>query len=156
MVLDLTAEPRHEAYRQLVEFCHARCARVSLVVREIDSLSEAAIELLEQLRPDQISVEEVSEWPGTKLLAGTALVYHYRTSPRLLHTLTGAVSALYDWVHPDRPEDPCFITDDGTAMLVSISHERDAYLELTPHNLMQLHTVAPRVARLVHPRHSRS
>ncbi len=147
-------EPRGEAYRQLLDFCHARCARVSLVVREMQWLSDAGVEILERLRPHQISVNELSEWPGTKLLADTASVYQYQASPRLLPSLRSAASGLYDWVHPERPEDLCFIRKDGTPMLVSISHERDAYLELTSDEVLQLRGKADLIVPLIRPRPS--
>src|SRR5207237_8929750 len=45
--------------------------------------------------------------------------------------LTSACAGLYDWVEPRLPEDPCLLRADGILWLVTIAHERDAYMRLS-------------------------
>jgi len=47
-----------------------------------------------------------------------------------VEVLTKSASGLYDWVQPSLPEDLCLLRPDETPWLVTISHERDAYLVL--------------------------
>ncbi|PIE57119.1 MAG: hypothetical protein CSA34_00450, partial [Desulfobulbus propionicus] len=41
------------------------------------------------------------------------------------------VEGLYEWQQPKQLEDLCFLRQDGTTLLATISHENDDYLELT-------------------------
>jgi hypothetical protein len=38
---------------------------------------------------------------------------------------------LFGWRQPELPEDLALLREDGTAVLASICHEHDAYLQLT-------------------------
>ena len=73
-----------------------------------------------------------SEWPGTKLLGGTALIRYYKWTEDCANIISNAVNGLYDLKQPDFPEDLCLIRGEGDPFLVTISHEKDAYLVLTP------------------------
>jgi hypothetical protein len=72
-----------------------------------------------------------SEWPGTKLLDSTALVYYFDLNKDSAEHLSKASTDLYSWLLPNLPEDLCLIKDDGNPWLVTISHEKDAYLLLS-------------------------
>ena len=72
------------------------------------------------------------EWPGTILLSDEASVYWFRVSADLGEKLKRQVESLFEWVHPELPEDPCFFREDGEVLLVTTSHEQDAYLLLKP------------------------
>ena len=132
MILNLLAEPVGRDYCALLTAGQAVCDEVSLVVRPGISLSPNGEKLLIQLESFILQVGEKSEWPGTRLLQETATVYRFKFSSRCAEILSSAASGLYSWVQPDLPEDLCLIRPSGDAWLVSITHERDAYLDITP------------------------
>ena len=151
MVWDFVSEPKGSTYAQLLDFCSRHCSQVLLVVREWDWLEEEALETLEELRAYQVSATESSEWPGTKLLNETATVYRYTMRPELLDILKYSASGLFDWCEPAKPEDLCLLRDQDTPLLVSISHEQDAYLELTEHEFSKVSNELPELAILLRP-----
>ena len=70
----------------------------------------------------------VTEWPGTKLLEGTAELHIFAVTPLSIKVIMNAVDNLYDWLGPKYPEDLCFIAHDGGHSLITISHEQKAWL----------------------------
>jgi hypothetical protein len=146
MICDFVSEPTGALYRQVLEFCAKYCDQAALVVREVDWLNPEALDLMERLRAFQLSVTETSEWPGTKLLTDTATVYRYSADGALVHLLEESARGLYDWVQPERPEDLTFFRPNGNAFLVTIAHERDGYLDLTPAEFDELAIQAPGLA----------
>jgi hypothetical protein len=132
MMLNLLAEPSGEEYRALVKAARVACEEALLVVRRGVPMSHDGEALLGRLKPFTLRVDECSEWPGTTLLQDTATVHRFRFSEQCAELLCGAARGLYSWLQPDLPEDLCLIRPGGDVWLVSISHEKDAYLELTP------------------------
>jgi len=59
-----------------------------------------------------------------------ATIYRFRLCNESAQLLK-AVDSLYAWQHPEFPEDLCLLRPDGTPWLVTIAHEKDAFLELT-------------------------
>jgi len=53
------------------------------------------------------------------------------------------VDGLYEWRAPERLEDMCFLRDDGTPVLATISHEHDAFMELTNKEFEELLKAVP-------------
>jgi hypothetical protein len=133
-VFDIINEPRGHTYRQLMTACAAWASMVLLVVRADDALDDFGKNVLRTLGEHLIDVRERSEWPGTKLLEGTATVYRFEVRPVILSALQDSVGGLYDWTQP-LPEDLCLLRRDGTPLLVTIAHERDAYLDLAQHEV---------------------
>ena len=128
----LTSNPTGAEYESLVEFCCSASVEMILVVREPRTEGDPSLrQTLADLSPHLIRITQTSEWPGTILYEDEADVYRYRVSPSLQLELERMASSLFDWVHPDVPEDPCFFREDGSVLLVTTSHERDAYLLLT-------------------------
>jgi hypothetical protein len=58
-------------------------------------------------------------------------------------------SGLFQWVGY-APEDPCFFRADGEVLLVTTSHERDAYLMLSEEEYQGLRLRFPDLASLLH------
>lgn len=127
--IDIRVEPREGAYRALLDAGLSVCDRFLLVVRERSWLSEAGQKVLCALSPSLINEAKRSEWPGTVLLSGQAEVLTYEYTPATLEVLASAVEGLYEWVAPF-PEDLCLLSGDD-AWLVSIAHERDAYIRVS-------------------------
>jgi hypothetical protein len=84
-----------------------------------------------ELHPYLLSEDQKTQWPGTMLLSDdSALVSRYSLTPQTSAILGGAVEGLFEWIGPGLPEDLCILRADGSPWLVTIAHERDAYLEL--------------------------
>jgi hypothetical protein len=114
-------------------------------VRTTVPLDADAQVAIEQLQVHLIEEEQTQEWPGTRLLLEHARVLHLQPSHTLGALLKRNAYSLFDWVHPSKPEDLCFLAADGRAILASISHEGEAYMELT---LEEIEDLSLKIERL--------
>jgi len=101
---------------------------------------------LSRLGASSLGITLADHWPGTNLIKHQASLYSYRVDNNLRRTLKSVASGLFDWIHPALPEDPCFFRPDGTVILTTIAHERDAYLTLTDAESSVLSISAPELA----------
>ena len=141
--VSLKREPTQSAYDQLLTFASERCGRLLLIVRKELGLSSTGEEFLEKLKPHHISRRSVSEWPGTRLLRDTALMIESEFSSEVAAMMMRTASRLFAWRQPALPEDPCLISDEGEPWLVTVSHERDAFLRISPGDLRRMRIEAP-------------
>lgn len=129
---NIAVAPVGDVYRQSVEYGCAVGKRALLVVRDPDIDPGTSIaSILEGLEPFLTRISRVREWPGTQLLLHEAALYEYAVSPALCAKLISLRPGLFEWLHPDAPEDLSFCREDGSPILVTTSHERDAYMFLT-------------------------
>jgi hypothetical protein len=150
--LRFVAEPRDRVYRRLLQFAARQANTLYVVVRDQIQLSDDARHTLSILEPSLVSVLNVTEWPGTKLLAGReARLFTYRTSASIMKELETCAGGLYGWIAPDLPEDLGFRRSDGSVWLASIAHERDAWLELELDELKELHKAYPEIEQMLQP-----
>lgn len=127
-IVDILEEPQGEVLAELLRYCGKKSERMTLVVRDMD-LAESGKSLLTAVSSFLTQSTRSREWPGTILHSGDATVLTYAAGPDLVETLLASVTGLYAFTQPRFPEDPCFYA--GTSnLLVTISHERDAYLVL--------------------------
>jgi hypothetical protein len=82
-----------------------------------------------------IDVREQSEWPGTRLFGHTASVTHFDLNDESVALLKSVSNSIFGWRTPKLPEDLCLLREDESVWLGSISHERDAWLEVTESEL---------------------
>jgi hypothetical protein len=129
--LRLTDEPRGDVYRRLVGHAASQSEVTLLVVRPDLGLGEEGRLLLGSLAAFLENEQMTSEWTGTRLLDEQARVLRYSLHPSVVGALQAATRRLYAWRQPLLPEDLCFLRAEDEPWLVSISHEEDAYLELT-------------------------
>jgi hypothetical protein len=127
----LAHEPRGDLYRALLVEALRLCNRFSLVQRGECIIDESAKAILAELSPHLREERSVSEWPGTRLLNGMAILREYELNEATAAIL-GRTAGLYDWCQPSRPEDLTFLRTSRDPWLVTIAHERDAYFEVTP------------------------
>lgn len=98
-----------------------------------------------------IRQRNVDEWPGTRLGDGTgrdALRSDFAVSVQSLEALLRVKVDLYGWsgdTRPPLPEDLGFVRADGTVVLATISHERDAWLELKENDVKLFKSFADQV-----------
>jgi hypothetical protein len=121
-----------------------------LVVRDprIDP-SEALQQKLARLEVCRTGTVLADEWPGTILFGSQATVHSFQVTAGLLQGMKALASHLFEWVHPAAPEDPCFFRADGQVLLVTIAHERDAYLMLTDSDSELVQARFPSLASLL-------
>ena len=63
--------------------------------------------------------------------------------PETAKILGEAVEGLFDWIEPELPEDLCILRPDGSPWLVTISHEQDAYFQLSDKEKGELTELVP-------------
>jgi hypothetical protein len=144
------SEPAGSEYADLIDFCCSLASKMILVVRDPQIRPGDAIrQRLAKLQPYRIEALRSREWPGTILYEDEAAVYWHHVTPGLQQCMKELASHLFEWVHPDAPEDPCFFRDDGQVVLVTISHERDAYLMLTEAEFVALEERFPGLAAIL-------
>ena len=145
---DLLAEPTGDLYRELLDFAVRECGVALLVVHKTPPLSESGSALISQLEPFLRSKEESWEWPGTEIdhIDDPASVLRYHYGPECADILKQATNRLYGWVQPDLPEDFCLLRDDDSPWLVTLVHDHDGYLYLSPEENARLVETVPRIA----------
>jgi len=144
-------EPRGLAYKELVSRSLRHADTLLLVTRHSIDIGPSALETLERLRPFTIGQHEASEWPGTRLFEHTATLYTIRLLPEVAAIMTEKARGLFDWTQPWLPEDPCLLRPDGSPWLVTISHEKDAYLSLSSEERETLLAGSPNLASVLGP-----
>ncbi len=147
-VFDVISEPRGDLLRRLIRAVAERSSSVMVVLRDDLGVSETASSLLARLEPHVIERRRSSSWPGTTLLDEDATTIRFRPVAPVLDQILSAADGLYEWQQPSLPEDLAFLRDDGTAILASISHERDAFLELDDEEYQALTRDIPELGEL--------
>lgn len=131
-IYNLRTEPTKEIYRKLLLYSLEYCDSFILVLRSTIPQTPSAKKIIKKLEPYVLKISEDSEWPGTKLTDNTATVYKFKLNRSTLELLLESAQSLYSWIQPNLPEDLCIIRHNNEPLLVTISHEKDGYLELTP------------------------
>lgn len=148
---NITAACKGALYIQLLHAAAPLSAKFGLIVHvPIDRLREPANAVMSRLDPHLITVEHVTEWPGTKTFGGrTEKRFLYRITPDSLHVLATAARDLYAWVNPDLPEDLHLLRQDGSTVLGTIAQEDDGWLELEPEEYAALGETLIKSLRLI-------
>lgn len=128
---DIVGNPSGLTYRALLQASLPFCTSVTVAARPSLGLNATGRNVISQLAPFLTREYEASSWPGTRLLRGTATVYQFRLTGQVVDAMSQTSDSLFSWIQPDLPEDPCFLRASGEPWLVTISHEHDAYLDLT-------------------------
>ena len=130
--LNISVEPRDAAYRDLLRVATEYCDEGLVVTRPSLEIDDHARSFLERLRPFLVNVQESSEWPGTVLYDEKATLYTFSYNDFAMKLLISKTSGLYEWQQPSLPEDLClFSREERRPWLVTIAHERDAYIDVT-------------------------
>ena len=143
---DVTKEPTGKSLKELLDALAPTAKSVLMVLRDGIGLTDHGASLLERLGPYLIERSRSSSWPGTILTTSEAVVLRFALKDAVLHELLAAGNALYDWQQPDLPEDPCLLREDGSPLLTTIAHERDAFVDLTDDEYRRLANVPAFVA----------
>jgi hypothetical protein len=151
MTHDIIREPCGGDYSELILFCAGIASTGLVVVNDPATVSMTAKVFLSALTPHLLEVKASSEWPGTRLLERSAWIYSFHMNRDITALLLRSAERLYAWLEPALPEDLCLMRNSGEPLLVTISHEHDAYLDLTDAEMSQLKgKISPQVL-LQHP-----
>jgi hypothetical protein len=143
IIIDITEEPHGDVYRMLVDIASRRCAYFHLVMRPSLPVDESARAMLKKLQPWLEEERQVSQWPGTVLHGHTATLYLFRLDRQVSKILQDSAEGLYDWIAPRLPEDLCFLRQDRSEWLITIAHEKDAYLHVDPVEEREIRSCVP-------------
>jgi hypothetical protein len=124
-------EPIGEEYTQLINSALLYCDTFLFVIRPELGMSDLCKTLVNRLEPFLSQKTQESEWPGTKLSSGAADIYRFKLSRDSARILTEISDKLFAWVQPNLPEDLSFLRSSGEPWLVTISHEKDGYFNLS-------------------------
>jgi hypothetical protein len=145
----LRSEPTGTAYYQLVDWAMSNCKLAMFVVRPDLGLNQHALNVISELHPFLVERETVSKWPGTELLEGQANILYFDAVESVAKVIQRVATGLYSWIQPDLPEDLSFLTTKAKPLLVSITHEHDAYVDLSVFQFRQLAHIAPEFSNLL-------
>ena len=143
---DLLEEPTGGSWRGLLNVAFDYCDEFLLVTLPLNPLRQSAMGILHRLSPFLLSRDQRSEWPGTKLWGHTAMVYRFQLASYTKEILLAAAAGPYSWLQPELPEDLCFLRPAGTPWLVTIAHERDGYLDLSPEERTAINRRVPNLS----------
>ena len=128
----LEKEPQGPTYIGLLHYALKHCSTALFVRRDSLAVSAEARVIIARVRPLLVSQTQERAWPGTELLSATATVFQLRFDADTVEQFSQATDRLFGWQQPDLPEDLCLLRPDSVPWLVTIAHEGDAYLVLTP------------------------
>jgi hypothetical protein len=81
-------------------------------------------------------------------MKGSANIFTYKMSSKLIEVLKRPVVGLYGWVHPKMPEDLSF-SKRGEVWFYSTAHERESCFRLTDSEHNALFTAFPSLNDLI-------
>lgn len=126
----ICSDPRDDVYKNLIDLAFDVCNEFILVVRKEPGLfmNNQGMLILDKLKGSLKEMKKQSEWVSEKLAGNTANVYYYKTDSLAREIIKNASNSLYSWVHPNLPEDLCFIKD-GKPWLINIAHEYESCIK---------------------------
>lgn len=129
MVHAFTTDISGNTYAEFISAMLGTHSRFSLVWRDQLDFNEKAGRVREHLRALEVEVVRTVRWPGTLLLkgAGLATVVLYQCSDQAVEALCKP-RRLFGWMTPNYPEDLAFYGSDGSCVLGTVSHEREAFV----------------------------
>lgn len=139
-------EPQLGTYLDLVDYCCQFATQLVVVVREPDRDPAAPVtRKLAKLTPFLTAVSRSAALPAHR----GAIACRHRIAPGLRDAMKGLASRLFEWSHPEFPEDPCFLREDGAALLVTSSEAREGYLLLREEERWVLRREYPHLAAIL-------
>lgn len=121
-----------EQYHEIIRYSLNTCTSFQLVIRKSIINNNSVNKILKDLHSFFINKTESSEWPGTKLTSEQASIFVFQLNNISARILIESTDGLFEWIQPDLPEDLCLIRSNGIPWLITISHEKDAYFNISP------------------------
>lgn len=117
----LNYDLQNELYYKFLDLAFDVCDQFMFIVRKGNSLNYKGLSLIVDLEDSFIEKKEQNEWIGT-WSDEFVDVYYYKTTDSAKKTLKKYSNSLHTWIHPDLPEDLCFVKR-GKPWLINVSHE---------------------------------
>lgn len=137
--------PTGECYHKLLRSLQPFARWLYLVERiELGRTKNLGI-FLSRLEPWLEDTRVVSEWPGTILLNGTAILRVYSSSPEMIAPIVEASTSPSHWIQPELPEDIAYVRASKAPLLSTVAHENDMVLNLTERELSLLCDACPNI-----------
>ena len=129
MIYSILSNPDGDTYINLIRHCVTECDSFIFVTRD-PGLLKYRSKTIDMFADYLLKQEITSNWPGTVLIGGKATVHTHTLNEKTAELLITVASSLYDWQEPNLPEDLCFLKK-SSPWLVTTSHEKDGYFDLT-------------------------
>jgi len=128
--------PKDTLYYSLLDFLRLISDKFMLVRREEFSFNDETDTLLNQLSDYLIDKVYSNKWPGTELLSNKkAEIFYFEVNDVTIEFLKEYSNSLFDWIAPKLLEDLCFFRRDGSLILVSVTHEKECWINLKEEEL---------------------
>jgi hypothetical protein len=123
LAIIILKEPRDREYQKLIQYAFKTCNTflLSMDVKILTYYPEPKI--LKTLAPFKIKEMKSLYYPQINYYNDDAMVYFFECNEATKTIIFQAVKGLYEWRHPDLPEDLTFLDDNGKVWMDSISHE---------------------------------
>lgn len=110
------------SFGRLLRWARERGLRAVLVVRDPELITDYSV--LNGIARDSTRIAS-PEWPGTRLLRGTATVWAFDLTAPVLSVFESVRDPL--WFREPRPEDFGLLRQDGSVFMATIAHEDLSY-----------------------------
>lgn len=130
-MISIIQEPLGETYKKLIEYAAKRSSKFALVHNL--SFSEAEkkyFNILAQMEPYLIKKIKHNSWPGITNYGCCSVIYYFQCNRDTVSILQNTANSLYQWILPKLPMDLSFIDENNYEWFVSVSHERDSWLNI--------------------------
>jgi len=118
---------KYNEYTELLKGLLRISNKFSFVIRSDYTITENEKSVLGLFLKYLLFEDEVESWPGTVLYGKKARIFYYTFNQETFELLMKTSSDIYEWLHPEKPEDLCFY-DGDKPVFASISHEHDSFL----------------------------
>lgn len=145
----IVREPRGELWSKLLLHLGRYATYISVIIRDGLPLEKSGQDLLRRLSPYVVDTRRVTSWPGTVLLGEEASLTRIKASADAICLISETVQGLYDWRQPRFPEDLALLAEDGGAVLGSVAHESDAFLELNDDQYAETIAAIPDISHIL-------
>lgn len=130
-IYNILKEPTGQNYYDLLDYALGKYPFFLLITEKITKqLNPRGKKVLSELTPFIFRIQLKSEWPGTIIYGGEAMVYTYHFTPESAAILKESANRLYQWQIPELPDDLCLLRVDETPWLVNIAHESDSFFNM--------------------------
>lgn len=142
-VLNLRYDVSGEDLAEVIAFASSVAEYIGIIVGD-GPVSPATRSLLDGLAPHLVETGQVNQWPGTTLTGSrTATRYLFRGDGRVAELLIRHGASIDAWQAPTLPEDIHFLRADESVVFASVTHDADAWLEVTDSEMADLHRQSP-------------
>ena len=128
-IITIFSKLNNYKYKKLITYALKECNKFILVIRPNTYLDNIGQELLKELNPYLIKTLLSNEWPRTETEGEPSTLYYYDLNQKSKDILLHFSNDFSSWIHPELPEDLCFIKNNNHIWLYTSSHEETIWIE---------------------------